>query len=134
VKHIFGKLSLLKKAIEIHKVKGVSWEQCIQYAISNLQHSAGEIRNQAYAVIFELYIQLGKKIQSELGQLRPSQSEILTKAFAEIDAGNPQAAFASIGLDYRVQKQTSIRNSQRSMPVDIGSAGGSMPSSPVRQS
>jgi hypothetical protein len=45
VKHIFGKLSLLKKAIEIHKVKGVSWEQCIQYAISNLQHSAGEIRN-----------------------------------------------------------------------------------------
>ena len=45
VKHIFGKLSLLKKAIEIHKVKGVSWEQCIQYAISNLQHSASEIRN-----------------------------------------------------------------------------------------
>ena len=36
VKHIFGKLSLLKKAIEIHKLKGVSWEQCIQYAISNL--------------------------------------------------------------------------------------------------
>jgi hypothetical protein len=45
VKHIFGKLSLLKKVIEINKMKGMSWEQWIQYDISNLQHSAGEIRN-----------------------------------------------------------------------------------------
>jgi hypothetical protein len=71
-----------------------------------------------HAIIFELKIQLGKKIQSELGKLRPSQSEILTKAFAEIDAGIPQAAFASIGLDYRILKQTSIRNSQRSIPAN----------------
>ena len=29
VKHIFGKLNLLKRIIQVHKVKAVNWEQCI---------------------------------------------------------------------------------------------------------
>ena len=46
----------MKKLLEVHKVKTFNWEECIKYAISNIQHQAGEIRNAAYAVILELYM------------------------------------------------------------------------------
>jgi hypothetical protein len=88
VKHIHGKLMLMKKLLEVHKVKTFNWEECIKYSISNIQHQAGDIRNAAYAVILELYMLLGKKIMNELESLRPSQSEILNKAFGDIDSGN----------------------------------------------
>ena len=32
--------------------------------------------------------------------MRPSQMEILNRAFAEIDAGNPKQAFQLIGVGY----------------------------------
>ena len=55
----------------------------------------------SYAVILELYMQLKRTILSELTSLRPNQLELLNKAFAEIDSGNPKQAFASLGLDYQ---------------------------------
>ncbi len=70
-------------------MKQVSWEECIKFALGYIQHQGGDIRNAAYGVILELYLQLGKNVLSELSSLRPSQMEILNRAFAEIDSGNP---------------------------------------------
>lgn len=125
VKHIHGKLMLLKKALDAFKVKTINWKDSIQFALTHIQHQAGEIRNAAYSVILELYIQMKKNIMSELESLRPNQMEILTKAFADIDSGNLKKAFSQIGLDYQALKSNrSGANTQRSLEKPLRDSQG----------
>lgn len=98
VKHIHGKLALIKKIIESFEVP--NWRDCVKNALQYVSHQAGEIRNGAYGIVLELYVQLGRQVITELDSIRPNQRELLDKAFSLIDEGNAIEAFQLIGMNY----------------------------------
>ncbi|CDW88088.1 centrosomal protein of 104 kda [Stylonychia lemnae] len=91
IKHIQGRLQLLHKVLEKYPVNkhNINYQQCLEYAIHGFQHQSGEIRNQAYHVILEIYRSIGANIRKSLTGLRPAQLELLETGFAEIDGVDP---------------------------------------------
>ncbi len=73
----------MNKLISIFKVKEgkINQDACIEYALSNLQNSNGEVRAASYAVILELYMQLGRSISNAFIDLRQNQIDLIEKAF-----------------------------------------------------
>eukprot|EP00347_Sterkiella_histriomuscorum_P018511 403345233 len=105
VKHIQGKLTLLQKTLQTYKYKQ-SWEACSEYAISHLQNSNGDVRTSAYSVLLELYLMVGKPLMSEFINLRPSQLDIINRAFAKADEGDVESAYEVIGSSNVISKAT----------------------------
>jgi len=111
VKHIHGKLALIKKIVENFEVP--NWRDCVRNALEYVSHQAGEIRNGAYGIVLELYVQLGKQVITELDNIRPNQRELLDKAFALIDEGNVTEAFQLIGMNYSGKNTSRITESNK---------------------
>lgn len=78
--------------MQTYKFKN-SWEACCEYAMSHLQNGNGEVRTAAYSVLLELYLLVGKPLMSEFINLRPSQLDIINRAFAEVDRGDIETAY-----------------------------------------
>jgi hypothetical protein len=48
----------------------INYEGCLEYALYGYKHSNGDIRNQAYHVILEIYKAVGPKVRAGLTGLR----------------------------------------------------------------
>lgn len=48
----------------------IQYQSCLEYAVHGFKHQNGDIRNQAYHVILEIYKAVGSKIKQNISGLR----------------------------------------------------------------
>lgn len=64
VKHIVGRHQvmhkILEKSFETASTNGINYETCFQFFNGGFKHQNGDVRNQAYLGILEVYRVLGK--------------------------------------------------------------------------
>ena len=98
----------------------INFQSCLEYALHGFQHQNGDIRNQAYHVILEIYKSVGTKVRQNLTGLRQAQQEMLENAFCEIDGVDPSSAKA---------RGSPPKDSLAAPNNKLGALGGSKPNS-----
>lgn len=75
---------------------GVPFETTVDFAVKHLEHSNGEVRNGAIALLVEISRNVGEqKLIASLGNVRPAQMEILQNEFAAAGGGGGGGGYAA---------------------------------------
>ena len=85
---------------------GVPFEATVDFAVKHLEHSNGEVRNGAIALLVEISRNVGEqKLIASLGNVRPAQMEILQAEFSAAGGGGGGYAPPKKGKDIKEEKE-----------------------------
>lgn len=94
-KSMQGKINLLTEMIKQIGFESTSTnvKNVINYALAGVKNSSSDVRNASYALLVEIYKNIGESINPFIEELRPAQKELLQKEFNQVVGGDQKVKY-----------------------------------------